>query len=95
MYAGLYTIAVGSAGLKPTMTALGQDQFEQTHPAEKKTGEHFFTGYIVVVNLASVFNVSILFYIQSRYGYGWGYGLGAAILFIVTVFFFIGTPYYR
>lgn len=74
---------------------MGQDQFDETDPNEKKKGMHFFTGFYIDLNVTTLFNVTVLFYLQQEVGFKWGYGAMAAIFVVCLVIFFIGSPYYR
>ncbi|CAM6086016.1 unnamed protein product [Calypogeia fissa] len=94
-YVSLFLISVGSAGLKPCMLSMGQDQFDDTDPEEKPQGAQFFTYYYILLNLYSIFCVTVLFYIQSSVSFRWGYGTIAVIYFCGLSIFFMGTPYYR
>lgn len=87
--------AIGSAGSKPCVTSLGQDQFDETDPDEQKKGLHFFTGFYIMLNVGTLFNVTALYYLQQEAGFKWGYGAMAGIYIVCLSIFFLGTPFYR
>jgi peptide/histidine transporter 3/4 len=48
VFIALYTIAVGTGGIKPNVCTLGADQFDESIPQDVKEKESYFSWYVYV-----------------------------------------------
>ncbi|WCJ25969.1 Major facilitator superfamily protein [Euphorbia peplus] len=95
LYLALYLTALGTGGLKSSVSGFGSDQFDETDEKEKKQMGKFFHWFFFLINLGALGAVTILVYMQDNLGRKWGYGVCAcAILFGILVFL-SGTRRYR
>ncbi|KAF9591459.1 hypothetical protein IFM89_004157 [Coptis chinensis] len=94
-FIALYTIALGTGGIKPCVSSFGADQFDDTDDAEKKHKSSFFNWFYFTINIGALIAASVLVYIQTHVGWGWGFGIPAAAMAIAVVSFFSGTRLYR
>lgn len=94
-FIALYTIALGTGGIKPCVSSFGADQFDDTDEAEKKHKSSFFNWFYFSINIGALVAASVLVYIQTHVGWGWGFGIPAAAMAVAVVSFFSGTRLYR
>ncbi|KAL4326313.1 hypothetical protein GQ457_11G022770 [Hibiscus cannabinus] len=95
LYLALYLTALGTGGLKSSVSGFGSDQFDDSDPEEKSRMTNFFNWFFFFINIGSLGSVTILVYIQDNLGRGWGYGICACAIVIGLVVFLSGTRRYR
>ncbi|KAM0935617.1 putative ABC-type nitrate transporter [Dioscorea sansibarensis] len=95
LYLGLYLTALGTGGLKSSVSGFGSDQFDESDPKEKKAMAKFFSWFFFFISLGSLLAVTLLVYIQDNLGRVWGYGICAAAILVGLVVFLAGTRRYR
>lgn len=95
LYIGIYLIALGNGGIKPNISSIGADQFDETEPKEKKQMSHFFNWYYFCVSIGSFLSVTVVVYLEDNIGFGWGFGIPTAIFAAAIVMFIAGAPLYR
>ena len=66
MYGALYTIAVGTGGIKPNVSSFGADQFDDTSRVERKQKQSFFNYFYFSINVGSLLAVTVIVKIQAR-----------------------------
>ncbi|KAB2088675.1 hypothetical protein ERO13_A03G009200v2 [Gossypium hirsutum] len=95
LYLALYLTALGTGGLKSSVSGFGSDQFDDSDPEEKSQMTNFFNWFFFFINIGSLGSVTILVYIQDNLGREWGYGICACAIVIGLVVFLSGTKRYR
>ncbi|KAJ4839978.1 hypothetical protein Tsubulata_033153, partial [Turnera subulata] len=95
LYLALYLTALGTGGLKSSVSGFGSDQFDDTDPKEKHQMTNFFNWFFFLISLGSLCAVTILVYIQDNKGREWGYGICACAIVLGLVVFLAGTKRYR
>ncbi|KAK8485360.1 hypothetical protein V6N13_097531 [Hibiscus sabdariffa] len=95
LYLALYLTALGTGGLKSSVSGFGSDQFDDTDPEERSRMTNFFNWFFFFINMGSLGSVTILVYIQDNLGREWGYGICACAIVIGLVVFLSGTRRYR
>ncbi|RWW84492.1 hypothetical protein BHE74_00006901 [Ensete ventricosum] len=95
LYLALYLTALGTGGLKSSVSGFGSDQFDETDPGEKAQMMKFFNWFFFFISLGSLLAVTVLVYIQDNLGREWGYGLCATAIALGLVVFLSGTWRYR
>ncbi|KAL4341553.1 hypothetical protein GQ457_08G004130 [Hibiscus cannabinus] len=95
LYLSLYLIALGTGGLKSSVSGFGTDQFDDKDAKEKAQMSYFFSRFFFVISIGTLMAVTVLVYIQDEVGRSWGYGICSASMFIALVIFFSGTKRYR
>ncbi|BFI29935.1 protein MpNPF7 [Marchantia polymorpha subsp. ruderalis] len=91
----LYVIAVGSGGVRPTTSAMGAEQFDDTEPVEKAQGVRFFVFYFLAVQLGLLLATSLMVYISTSASMGALYGTGLGLMALGMASFYAGTHKYR
>lgn len=94
-FIGLYLIALGTGGIKPCVSSIGADQFDETDPKEKVRKASFFNWFYFSINIGALVSSSLIVWIQENVGWGLGFGIPALFMGISIASFFSGTPIYR
>ncbi|KAL2548572.1 Protein NRT1/PTR FAMILY 6.2 [Forsythia ovata] len=95
LYASLYLIAVGTGGLKSSVSGFGTDQFDENNEKEKAKMSLFFGRFFFFISLGTLVAVTVLVYIQDELGRSLGYGICSVSMFIAILIFLAGTRKYR
>nr|QSV51800.1 nitrate transporter [Glossostigma elatinoides] len=95
LYLALYTTALGTGGLKSSVSGFGSDQFDETDKKEKAKMVKFFNWFFFIISIGSLAAVTVLVYIQDNHGRAWGYGICACSILLGLCVFLAGTRKYR
>eukprot|EP00262_Sarcandra_glabra_P003111 TRINITY_DN135_c0_g1_i1.p1 TRINITY_DN135_c0_g1~~TRINITY_DN135_c0_g1_i1.p1 ORF type:complete len:594 (-),score=37.98 TRINITY_DN135_c0_g1_i1:288-2048(-) len=95
LYLALYLTALGTGGLKSSVSGFGSDQFDESLPEEKTKMINFFNWFFFFISIGSLAAVTILVYIQDNQGRRWGYGICASAIVLGLAVFLAGTRRYR
>ncbi|OAY56720.2 protein NRT1/ PTR FAMILY 6.3 [Manihot esculenta] len=95
LYLALYMYALGTGGLKSSVSGFGSDQFDETDPTERKQMASFFHWFFFLINIGSLGAVTVLVYIQDNVGRKWGYGICGCAIVLGLILFLSGTRRYR
>lgn len=95
LYLALYVTALGTGGLKSSVSGFGSDQFDDTDKTEKVQMTKFFNWFFFFISIGSLAAVTVLVYIQDNMGREWGYGICASAIVLALVVFLSGTRRYR
>ncbi|KAK6125960.1 hypothetical protein DH2020_040268 [Rehmannia glutinosa] len=94
-FIALYSIALGTGGIKPCVSSFGADQFDESDEKEKKLKSSFFNWFYLSINIGALIASSVLVWIQMNVGWSWGFGIPAVAMAIAVAFFFFGSRLYR
>ncbi|XP_059657500.1 protein NRT1/ PTR FAMILY 6.3 [Cornus florida] len=95
LYIALYLTALGTGGLKSSVSGLGSDQFDDSDKIERTQMTNFFNWFFFFISIGSLCAVTILVYIQDNLGREWGYGICACAILLGLFVFLSGTRRYR
>ncbi|KAJ7534345.1 hypothetical protein O6H91_13G090300 [Diphasiastrum complanatum] len=95
LLSGLYVIALGNGGIKPNVSSMGADQFDEKDPERQNHMSHFFNSFYFIISIGSLLSVTVFVYLQDNLGFGWGFGIPALLMSFGIVIFFAGAPLYR
>lgn len=95
LYIALYLTALGTGGLKSSVSGFGSDQFEDSDKKEREQMTKFFNWFFFFISIGSLAAVTVLVYIQDNLGREWGYGICACAIVFGIVVFLAGTRRYR
>ncbi|CAN6324611.1 unnamed protein product [Urochloa humidicola] len=95
LYLGLYLTALGTGGLKSSVSGFGSDQFDEAHDGERGKMLRFFNWFYFFVSIGALLAVTVLVYVQDNVGRRWGYGICAAGIVVGLAVFLLGTRKYR
>ncbi|KQJ97753.1 protein NRT1/ PTR FAMILY 6.3 [Brachypodium distachyon] len=95
LYLGLYMTALGTGGLKSSVSGFGSDQFDESDDVERKKMMRFFNWFYFFVSIGALLAVTVLVYVQDNVGRRWGYGICAVGILAGLGVFLSGTRRYR
>ncbi|XP_071722300.1 protein NRT1/ PTR FAMILY 6.3-like [Rutidosis leptorrhynchoides] len=95
LHIALYLTALGTGGLKSSVSGLGSDQFDDSDPKERSIMLGFFNWFFFCINIGALGAVTVLVYIQDHVGRDWGYGICACAIVFGLLIFLSGTKRYR
>lgn len=102
-FAAIYIIALGTGGIKPNVSTMGADQFDERYSRDRLEMQSFFNWFYWMVNLGALLAYSLVAYfcqygLPSAGGERWGFFLGymvpAVAMFVGIIVFLLGTPRY-
>lgn len=91
----LYLIALGTGGLKSSVSGFGTDQFDEKDEKEKAQMAFFFSRFFFFISTGTLMAVTVLVYIQDEVGRSWAYAICSVSMFIAILVFLSGTKRYR
>lgn len=95
LYLALYLIALGTGGLKSSVSGFGTDQFDEKDEVEKTQMAYFFNRFFFFISLGSLTAVTVLVYIQDEIGRSLAYGICTISMLIAIMVILSGTRRYR
>lgn len=95
LYVALYLIALGTGGLKSSVSGFGTDQFDEKDEKEKAQMAYFFNRFFFFISIGTLMAVTVLVYLQDEVGRSWAYGICSVAMFIAILLFLSGTKRYR
>ncbi|MDO5449925.1 MAG: MFS transporter [Akkermansia sp.] len=95
LFAGLLTIAVGTGGIKPCVSAFIGDQV-QDH-TDSKTMTRVYAAFYWSINLGSFFAFLVIPWIRQSMGYSWAFAVPGIFMLVATLLLWCGrkTYYHR
>ncbi|KAJ6848669.1 protein NRT1/ PTR FAMILY 6.2 [Iris pallida] len=95
LYLSLYLVALGTGGLKSSVSGFGTDQFDEKDPKEKTQMTFFFSRFFFLISTGTLLAVTVLVYIQDEVGRSWAYGICSLSMVLAISLFLSGTRRYR
>lgn len=95
LYIALYLIALGTGGLKSSVSGFGTDQFDEKDDKEKSQMAYFFNRFFFFISIGTLTAVTVLVYIQDEISRSVAYGICSISMFLAILIFFSGTMRYR
>jgi len=101
---GMYVIALGTGGIKPNVSTLGADQFDDRYPVERKGKESFFNYFYWSINLGACLSYTFVAYIcqegapglgGKKFAFVAGFSIPTILMFFAIIIFVLGTPRYK
>ncbi|XP_042501042.1 protein NRT1/ PTR FAMILY 6.2 [Macadamia integrifolia] len=95
LYLALYMIAVGTGGLKSSVSGFGTDQFDEKDERERTHMAYFFNRFFFFISTGTLMAVTVLVYIQDHVGRSVAYGICSISMISAILIFLSGTKRYR
>ncbi|KAL6615127.1 hypothetical protein ACP70R_037397 [Stipagrostis hirtigluma subsp. patula] len=95
LYVCLYLIALGTGGLKSSVSGFGTDQFDERDARERAAMGLFFNRFFFFISVGTLLAVTVLVYVQDHVGRSWAYGICAGAMLAAIGVFLSGTRRYR
>lgn len=91
----LVIVACGTGGIKPCVSTLGGDQFDEESEYGRRHLADFFSVFYFAINAGSLCSTFITPLLrESEWGYPLAFGVPAALMFVALLAFLFGTRYY-
>ncbi|KAH9614430.1 hypothetical protein KSS87_002813 [Heliosperma pusillum] len=94
-FLSIYLISIGTGGHKPSLESFGADQFDDDHDGERRKKMSFFNWWNFGLCSGLLLGVTLIVYVQERFGWGAADMTLMIAMSISLVIFIIGRPYYR
>eukprot|EP01038_Epipyxis_sp_PR26KG_P011667 gene11667-15622_t len=103
-FPAIYIIAIGTGGIKPNVSTMGADQFDDRYSKDRKEKESFFNWFYWAINLGSLISYTLVSYIcqygipqlgGKEWGFFVGYMIPAIMMATAITIFVLGTPLYK
>ncbi|XP_057732674.1 protein NRT1/ PTR FAMILY 4.5-like [Arachis stenosperma] len=95
LYTSLCLLALGSGGVRGSMTALGADQFEEKDPKEGKGLATYFNWLLLSTTLGSVVGVTAVVWVSTQRAWYLGFLIVTVSSFLGFLTLALGKPFYR
>lgn len=95
LYLSLYLTALGTGGLKSSVSGFGSYQFDENDDKERRQMDYFFNRFFFCISLGSLLAVTVLVYIQDNVGRPCGYVICVVCMMTAILIFLGGTRTYR
>ncbi|KAF8042747.1 hypothetical protein BT93_A1162 [Corymbia citriodora subsp. variegata] len=95
LYLALYLVALGTGGLKSSVSGFGSDQFDDKDEKERTQMAYFFNRFFLIISVGTLVAVTVLVYVQDHVSRSIAYGLCSVAMFIAILMFLSGTKRYR
>lgn len=91
LYWGLFLIALGSGGIKPCVSALVGDQFDQSN---QHLLQRVYSIFYFSINFGSFFSTLLIPWTLKAYGPGLAFGIPGILMGVATFIFWLGRKEY-
>lgn len=95
LYLSLYLIALGTGGLKSSVSGFGSDQFDEKDEKEKSQMAYFFNRFFFFISFGTLAAVTVLVYLQDEVSRSLAYGICSVSMVMAILVFLSGTKRYR
>lgn len=95
LYLALYLVAVGTGGLKSSVSGFGTDQFDDKDEKEKAQMAYFFNRFFLFISVGTLTAVTVLVYVQDEVSRSIAYGACSVAMLVAILVFLSGTRRYR
>lgn len=95
LYVSLYTIALGSGGIRPCVSSFGADQFDVENSKEREQLPRFFNGFYFMITVGIFLSLTLVVHVSEYISWAWGFGTLSIAMAVANLIFFLGTPFYR
>lgn len=89
---GLICIAIGAGGIKPCVSAIVGDQFDESNKHLISTA---FALFFFCINTGAFLSQLTIPYISSKWGYSWAFAVPGILMGIATIMFIAGRKKYK
>ncbi|KAB2618502.1 protein NRT1/ PTR FAMILY 1.1-like [Pyrus ussuriensis x Pyrus communis] len=95
LFASFGLMSIGAGGIRPCSLAFGTNQLDNPdNPNNERRLQSFFNWYYASVGVSVMLAVTVIVYIQDQIGWVVGFGVPVGLMFLSTVFFFLGSSLY-
>lgn len=104
IFPAIYIIALGTGGIKPNVSTMGADQFDERYSQDRKEKESFFNWFYWSINLGAGVSYTLVSYIcqygipqlgGQEWGFFVGYMIPLIMMALAVLIFISGTAKYK
>ncbi|XP_030475961.2 protein NRT1/ PTR FAMILY 6.2-like isoform X2 [Syzygium oleosum] len=95
LYLALNLVALGTGGLKSSVSGFGTDQFDDKDEKEKAQMAYFFNRFFLFISVGTLTAVTVLVYVQDEVSRSIAYGACSVAMLVAILVFLSGTRRYR
>ncbi|XP_055806728.1 protein NRT1/ PTR FAMILY 1.2-like [Solanum dulcamara] len=92
LFSSIGFMSIGPGFVRPCSIIFGTDQLENKE--NQRLLDSYFNWYYVSTGISNILAVTIIVYIQDRYGWKVGFGIPVILMFLSVSMFLIGSPLY-
>eukprot|EP01034_Spumella_vulgaris_P039545 gene39545-48860_t len=102
-FPAIYIIALGTGGIKPNVSTMGADQFDDRYSKDRLEKESYFNWFYWSINFGALISHTLVAYVcqygipalgGSEWGFFVGYTIPAIMMAMAILVFLLGTPKY-
>jgi peptide/histidine transporter 3/4 len=95
LYVALFTIALGTGGIKANNSTFGADQFDDENPRDQLEKRSFFNWFYFSINVGSLIASTVIVYVQENISWAIGFAVPAAAMLGAIVVLMAGQSRYK
>lgn len=92
LFSGLFTIALGTGGIKPCVSAFVGDQVSD---CDSQTMTRVYSAFYWSINFGSFFAMLFIPFVRDNWGYGIAFAIPGGLMALATLIFWAGHPTYH
>ncbi|KAL5729149.1 hypothetical protein ACHQM5_002138 [Ranunculus cassubicifolius] len=95
LFSSFIFISIGAGGIRACSIAFGAEQWDKEgNPNNKRVLQSFFNWYYVCSTVSVMTAMTVIVYIQDRFGWKIGFGVPAIIMFMSGFLFLLASSFY-
>ncbi|KNA16733.1 hypothetical protein SOVF_086470 [Spinacia oleracea] len=95
LFASFGLISIGAGCVRPCSLAFGADQINnKENPNNERVLDSFFNWYYASTGLATIIALTVIVFIQDKFGWPIGFGVPACLMVLSLAAFLFGSPLY-
>ncbi|KAL5729150.1 hypothetical protein ACHQM5_002139 [Ranunculus cassubicifolius] len=95
LLASFVLMSIGAGGIRPCSIAFGADQLNQEdNPNNKRVLQSFFNWYYASITVSIMIAMTVIVYIQVKFGWIVGFGVPVVLMAMSVVFFLLASSFY-
>ncbi|TVU25685.1 hypothetical protein EJB05_28190, partial [Eragrostis curvula] len=95
LFSSFAFLSIGSSGIRPCSLAFGVDQFAPYNGAQKDRAlKVLFSWYYISMGGSNFISITLLVYLQDKFGWKIGFAVPLAIMALVTILNIVASPLY-
>ncbi len=95
LYVALFTIALGTGGIKANNSTFGADQFDDANPRDQLEKQSFFNWFYFSINVGSLIASTVIVYVQENISWAIGFAVPAVAMLGAILVLMAGHSRYK
>lgn len=95
LFSSLAFISIGAGCIRPCSIAFGADQLtNEEKPNNESVLGSYFNWYYASIGISSIISLTLIVYIQDKFGWGIGFAVPAGLMLFSVLIFLVGSSLY-